>query len=89
MFFTKAGRVIAWLCFVGGLLHYGYLIVLAGQNYPPSPNDPIWAMIFAATPKDQNLIAFGIVLGIFAEISKSLATLAAPKHSPESDEPQR
>jgi len=31
MFFTKAGRTIAWLCVAGSVLHYGYLQVFAFQ----------------------------------------------------------
>jgi hypothetical protein len=86
VFFTKAGSIVAWLCVVGGLLHWGYLVSLTTQSGGPLPLEhPMWQKVLAAASTDQNLIAFGIVLGIFAEISKSLAALAAPTLSPEDD----
>ncbi len=84
MFFTKTGRTVAWFCVVGGALHLGYLM-----SFGVSLNDPTWPKINALALTDYKIIGFGIVLGIFSEISKSLAARAVPTHPPETDDPQK
>jgi hypothetical protein len=76
MFFTKAGRTIAWLCVAGSVLHYGYLQVFAFQQGGILPGHPKWDSLSAASLKDMQLFAFGVAIGILAEISRSLASLA-------------
>lgn len=76
MFFTKAGRTIAWLCVTGSILHYGYLQVFAFQQGGILPGHPKWDSLSAASKTDMQLFAFGVLIGILAEISKSLASLA-------------
>lgn len=77
MIFTKAGIAIAWICVVLGILHLGYLMSFAFQSVPPAQNDPIWLKINAETRFTYMVIGFGVVLGILAEISKTLAGRAA------------
>ena len=81
MFFTKAGRTIAWLCVAGSVLHYGYLQVFAIQQGGILPGHPKWDSLSAASLKDIQLFAFGVAVGILAEISRSLASLAQTAHS--------
>lgn len=76
MFFTKAGRVIAWLCVAGSMLHYGYLQVVSFGQGGVLPGHPMWNSLSAASKTDMQLLAFGVVVGILAEISMSIATLA-------------
>lgn len=76
MFFTKAGRVIAWLCVAGSILHYGYLQVVSFGQGGVLPGHPMWNSLSAASKTDMQLLAFGVVVGILAEISMSIATLA-------------
>ena len=81
MFFTKAGRAIAWFCVVGSILHYGYLQVFAIQQGGILPGHPKWESLYAASLMDMQLFAFGVVIGILAEISSSLAKLARTTNS--------
>lgn len=81
MFFTKAGRTIAWLCVAGSVLHYGYLQVFAIQQDGILPGHPKWYSLSAASLKDIQLFAFGVAIGILAEISRSLASLAQTANS--------
>jgi nitrate reductase gamma subunit len=81
MFFTKAGRTIAWLCVAGSVLHYGYLQVFAIQQGGILPGHPKWDSLSAASLKDIQLFAFGVAIGILAEISRSLASLAQTANS--------
>jgi nitrate reductase gamma subunit len=81
MFFTKAGRTIAWLCVAGTVLHYGYLQVFAIQQGGILPGHPKWDSLSAASLKDIQLFAFGVAIGILAEISRSLASLAQTANS--------
>lgn len=76
MFFTKAGRAVAWLCVAGSILHYGYLQYFSFQQGGILPGDPKWDKISAAVMTDMRLFGFGVVIGIVAEISMSLAKLA-------------
>lgn len=88
MFFTKAGTAVAWLCVVGGILHWGYLVSSFPQIGPLNSSNPMWVKHSALAFQDYKLIAFGIVLGIFAEISKSIAARTAPRVVLEKDDPQ-
>ena len=81
MFFTKAARAIAWLCVVGSILHYGYLQVFAIQQGGVLPGHPKWESLSAASLTDMQLFAFGVVIGVLAEISTSLAKLARTTNS--------
>jgi hypothetical protein len=81
MFFTKAGRTIAWLCVAGSVLHYGYLQVFAIQQGGILPGHPKWDSLSAASLKDIQLFAFGVAIGILAEISRSLSSLAQTANS--------
>lgn len=81
MFFTKAGRTIALLCVAGSVLHYGYLQVFAIQQGGILPGHPKWDSLSAASLKDIQLFAFGVAIGILAEISRSLASLAQTANS--------
>jgi hypothetical protein len=81
MFFTKAGRTIALLCVAGSVLHYGYLQVFAFQQGGILPGHPKWDSLSAASLKDMQLFAFGVAIGIIAEISRSLASLAQAANS--------
>lgn len=76
MFFTKAGRVIAWLCVAGSILHYGYLQVVSFGQGGILPGHPMWNSLSASSKTDMQLLAFGVVVGILAEISMSIATFA-------------
>lgn len=76
MFFTKAGRTIALLCVAGSVLHYAYLQVFAFQQGGILPGHPKWDSLSAASMTDMQLFAFGVAIGILAEISRSLASLA-------------
>jgi hypothetical protein len=76
MFFTKAGRTIVRLCVAGSVLHYSYLQVFAFQQVGILPGHPKWASLSAASLTDMQLFAFGVAIGILAEISRSLASLA-------------
>lgn len=76
MFFTKAGRVIAWLCVAGSILHYGYLQVVSFGQGGVLPGHTMWNSLSDASKTDMQLLAFGVVVGILAEISMSIATLA-------------
>lgn len=76
MFFTKTGRAIAWLCVAGSILHYGYLQVFAFQQGGILPGHPKWDSLSAASLTDMQLFAFGVAIGILAEMSRSLASLA-------------
>lgn len=76
MFFTKAGRVIAWLCVAGSILHYGYLQLVSLGQGGILPGHPMWNSLSAASKTDMQLLAFGVVVGILAEISMSIATFA-------------
>jgi hypothetical protein len=40
------------------------------------PGHPKWDSLSAASLKDMQLFAFGVAIGILAEISRSLASLA-------------
>jgi len=81
MFFTKAGRAIAWLCVVGSILHYGYLQVFTIQQGGIMPGHPKWESLSVASLTDMQLFAFGVVIGILAEISSSLSKLAQTTNS--------
>ena len=81
MFFTKAGRTIAWLCVAGSVLPYGYLQVFAIQQGGILPGHAKWDSLSAASLKDIQLFAFGVAIGILAEISRSLASLAQTANS--------
>lgn len=73
MFFTRAGRVVAWLNLCVIILHVGYLAVFAWQNGPMLPGNPKYPSFQAAFEKDMLLLGASIVLGILTEISESLA----------------
>lgn len=75
MFFTKAGRAVAWLCVVGSILHYGYLQVFSFTQGGIMPGHPMWDSLSSASKTDMLLFACGVVIGILAEISTSLANL--------------
>ncbi len=75
MFFTKAGRAIAWLCVLGSILHYGYLQVFSFTRCGILPGHPMWDSLSSATKTDMPLFACGVVIGLLAEISTNLANL--------------
>ena len=64
MFFTKAGRVIAWLCVAGSILHYGYLQVVSFGQGGILPGHPMWNSLSAASKMDMQLLAFGVNLEV-------------------------
>ena len=73
MFFTKAGRVMAWTLIVFVVMHLGYLIVYAAQIGPILPGHPRYAKFSSALEKDFIILCVAIALGILTEISRSLA----------------
>jgi hypothetical protein len=52
------------------------LQVFAFQQGGILPGHPKWDSLSAASLKDMQLFAFGVAIGILAEISRSLASLA-------------
>ena len=83
MFFTKIGRIAAWLAFIGGVLRIGMGVLLA-QSTAHDPAAAARRYLGTQTTGeaiDQGLVVLviAIALGILTEISRSVA---AP-HKPE------
>ena len=73
--FTFLGKLVAGFCIVAGIAHYVYLISLASDLGLQSGSPELKHFM---TPADDSkvLIAFGLILGVLCEISKSLGNIA-------------
>ena len=82
MIFTGIGRVIAWLCVLGGGAHWIYLQSIAIPLQSAAMNGGLaadqaarFAQVRDLMKDDYVLIAVGLALGILTEISRSLAKI--------------
>lgn len=82
MIFTWAGRVIAWICVLGGGAHWVYLQSIAAPLQSAAMNGGLapdqaarFARALELAKDDYAIIAVGLALGILADISKSLAKI--------------
>ena len=74
MFFTKAGRVIAWLALIFGVARIALGLVVA-QSGDPSLASRYLGSGTSGQAIDQGLyvLIFGIIVGVLTDISRSLA----------------
>lgn len=74
MFFTKAGRIVAWLAFGLGVIRFvmGYAVALSGDQ-SLAPEYLGTKTSGQAIDQGQWAILLGIGLGILTEISRSAA----------------
>lgn len=82
MIFTWLGRIIAWICVLGGGAHWVYLLTItrplqsAAMNGGLAPDQAArFSRAMELAKDDYVLIAVGLALGILADISKSLAKI--------------
>jgi hypothetical protein len=82
MIFTGIGRIIAWLCVLGGGAHWVYLQSIAIPLQSDAMNGGLAADQAARLARavelskdDYAIIAVGLALGILTEISRSLAKI--------------
>ena len=74
MFFTKAGRVIAWLAVAFGGLRIALGFGLAGGNPAAAQRYLGSATTGDAIDQGLMLVVFGIAIGILTDISRSVAS---------------
>lgn len=74
MFFTKAGRVIAWLAVTLGTLQLCLGLVIASSSDPSSAAQRYLGEAYSGVAIDQAflVIATGVALGILTEISRAM-----------------
>jgi hypothetical protein len=74
MFFTKLGRVLAWLAFVGGAvrLAMGFLVASSGNHAALAPRYLGSSTSGEAIDQGIMVLVFGVALGILVEISRTL-----------------
>ena len=73
--FTFLGKLAAGFCIVAGIAHYVYVIALA-TDLGLQAGSPELKQFMTATDDSKVLIAFGLILGVLCEISKSLGNIA-------------
>lgn len=76
MFFTNAGRIVAWLSVALGAVQIGLGLLVASSPDPTAAARRYLGSEYSGVAIDEGLLAivFGIGLGILTEISRSLAS---------------
>jgi len=75
MFFTTAGRVIAWLAVALGMGQVGLGLIVASSDNPALAAKRYLGSEYSGVAIDEGMlsIALGIALGILTDISRSVA----------------